>query len=87
MYVELQVPEDNSNLKDCVEEYFNISTLIGKVCEEGCHKFVEAEKRSRLTRIDDTEFLIVILTRAIQTLDGAVFNRNRTVATEDVFLQ
>ena len=48
MYVELQVPEDNSNLKDCVEEYFNISTLIGKVCEEGCHKFVEAEKRSRL---------------------------------------
>ena len=87
MYVELQVPEDNSNLKDCVEEYFNISSLIGKNCEEGCKKFVEAEKRSRLTSITDTEFLIIILTRGMQSFDGTIYNRNRTVATEDVFLR
>ena len=86
MFVELQVPEENSNLNNCVEEYFNISSLVGKNCEEGCKNFVEAEKRTRLTRIVDTEFFIVVLTRGTQTLEGTVFNSNRTVATDDVVL-
>ena len=80
MYVELPVPPDNSSLNDYVEEHLNTSTLVGKFCEDGCQKFVQAEKRSRLTLASETEFLIVILTRAIETLDGFALVGNEIVA-------
>ena len=86
MYVELEVPEDSSKINESIEEYFNCSSLVGKVCD-GSRNFVQAEKRSRVTCIAETEFFIVILTRAMQTLDGYAFNQNRIIATEDVFLR
>ena len=44
MYVEIQVPHDNSNLNDKVEEYLNTSSLVGLYCENFCEKFVQVEK-------------------------------------------
>ena len=65
MYVELEVPEDGSKINESIGEYFNVSSLVGKNCD-GCGNFVEAEKRCRVTSISETEYFIVILTRAIQ---------------------
>ena len=87
MHVELQVPTDNSNLNDCIEDYFNTSSLVGSFCENGCQSFVQAEKRSRVSRAADTEFLIVVLTRAIQTMDGFQLNKNKVNPTMDVFIR
>ena len=87
MYVELQVPPDNSSLSSCVEEYFNSSSLVGKFCENGCQSFVQAEKSSTLTRIADTEFIVLILTRAIETMDGFQLNKNKVTATNDVLIR
>ena len=54
MYVELEVPEDGSKINESIGEYFHVSSLVGKNCD-GCRKFVEAEKRCRLTSISETE--------------------------------
>ena len=68
MYVELEVPKDKSNLNVCVEEYFNTSSLCEIFCEE-CNKLVEKEKRSTLRSTSEAQFIIIILTRAVETFD------------------
>ena len=87
MFVELQVPPDNSNLNEYVEEYLNSSSLVGVYCENNCRQLCQAEKSSKVTRNAETEFLIVILTRAVETLDGYQLNRNRTTVTNDILIR
>ena len=87
MYIEMQVPPDNSNLNDFIEEYLNSSSQVGIFCENGCGSIVHAEKRSTMTSIAETEFFIVILTRAMETLDGFHLNKNKITATNDVFIR
>ena len=87
MYVKLQVPPDNSNLNDNIEEFFNASSLVGVFCENGCQSVIEAEKSSKVTRTAETEFITVILTRAIETLDGFQLNKNKVIPTNDVFIR
>ena len=87
MYVEVPVPEDKSNLNNKIEEHLNTSSLVGIHCENLCEKFVQVEKSSKLTSVSETNFLIVVLTRGIETLDGFQMIKNRTVPTNDVFLR
>ena len=70
MHVEMDVPSNNSNLNDAVEEMFNINSLLGRVCHDGCKSLAQAEVNARIKLVKDTEFFIVILRRAGQTLDG-----------------
>ena len=78
---------NNSSLNDQIEEDFNTSSLVGKFCEDGCQNFVQTEKSSRLTLASETEFLILILTRAMETLDGFKLVKNKIATTNDVFLR
>ena len=87
IYVELQVPPDGSNLNDSIEEFFNASSLVGIFCENGCQQFVQAEKSSNISRTAETDFVIVILTRANETLDGYQLNSNKITATKDVYIR
>ena len=87
MYIELQVPPDNSNLNEYIEDYFNSSLHVGSFCENGCQSLVQAEKRSTMTQNAETEYIIVILTRAVQTLDGFHLNKNQIRATNDIFIR
>ena len=86
-YVELQVPPDGSTLKDYVEDHFNSSTMVGVFCEDGCKKFVQAAKSSRIKDTSDAEFIPVILTRAVETLDGYKLNRNKIISSNDIFIR
>ena len=87
MYVEMPVPPENSSLNDYVEEYLNTSSLVGKFCEDGCQKLVQAEKSSRLTEAGETEFLNIILTRAVETLDGFKLVENKITVINDVIIR
>ena len=49
LFLEIDVPPANSNLSTYVSEYLNISSLIGKKCTNEQNKFVQAEKRVRIT--------------------------------------
>ena len=86
-YLHLQIPPDNANLNEYIEEYFNTSALVGRVCEDGCRKFTQAETRNQLTSAADSKFLIVLLTRAVETEGGYEINRNKIIATNDVFIR
>ena len=86
MYLEIPVPPDNSNLNEYVEEFLNTGELVGLRCENGCQSFVQAERRSTLTASAETEFLVVVLTRAVETLDGFKLVKNTTLPTNDVFI-
>ena len=87
IYIELSVPEDGSSLNDCIEEYLCTSSLEGLNCENGCKKFNLFERKSNVTNTKETEFIIVILTRAVQTLDGYQLNTNRITATNDIYIR
>ena len=92
MYIELSVPEDGSNLNDCVEEYLCQSSLRGYNCENGCKKFNQFERRSMVSKMENTEFIIVLLTRTESTLDEYQreryqLNTNRTIATNNIYIR
>ena len=87
IYVEIPVPPDNSSLNDYVESYFNTRSLEGLNCTGICQKQVQVEKRSQMSNSDETEFFIIILTRAVQTPTGFKLVKNKTIPTNDVFIR
>ena len=87
MYIELDVPEDGSNLNNHVEDYLCTSSLMGFNCENGCKKFNQFERRSTVTKIEQTEYIIILLSRAVETLDGYQINTNKVIATNDIFIR
>ena len=87
MYVEMPVPHDSANLNDALEDFFNNSSLVGRFCDYGCQTLTQAENRSRLSLAGETEFFIVILSRAVETLDGFKLVKNRVTPTNDVFIR
>ena len=87
IYVEMDVPPDNSVLSEFLEDYFGTSTLDARFCPDGCKKLCQAEKRSEIKNVRQTEFFLVILTRAIDSLDGFELIENRTISTNDVYIR
>ena len=86
LFIEIPVPPDNSRLNDFVEEVLNISELHGMYCE-ACQSFAQKEKRSKLALGCESEFIIVILLRGIETLDGFQLVKNCTSPTDNVFVR
>ena len=87
MFLEMDVPPNNSTLSQCVEDYFCTSTLNARLCEDGCKVISQAESRTEIKLVEDTEFCIIILSRAIETLDGYELNQNQTISTNDVYIR
>ena len=87
MYIEPEVPQDDSSLNNFIEDFYNASTFVHTFCEDECQKFVQAEKASKLTDASETEFITVILTRAIETLDGYQLNKNSVNSTSNVLIK
>ena len=84
LHFELPVPPNNSNLKDHVEDFLTKELNVGVYCEEGCDAFRQKIKRTAITNIEETKFITVILTRAIETLDGFQLVKNKIDATDDI---
>ena len=87
MYIELDVPPDNCELTKSIDDSLNTSSLVGMVCEDQCQRLVEKEKSSILTNAEEAEFILVILNRFTQTMDGFALNPNRTISTQDVYIR
>ena len=84
IHVELDVPQENTYLNDTVEEFFNSNDLVGRFCEDGCKTFAQAERRSRITSIEETQYIIVVLSRALETVEGFKLVKNKVIPTRDV---
>ena len=84
MYLEMPVPPNDSDLKDYVEDYLNEGSTLGYFCNEGCKKFSEKTLWTTLTSGIRAKFLIIVLTRGIETLDGYHLVTNKITATNDI---
>ena len=82
LYLELSVPPDGSNLKIYLENFLNEGSTVGVYCQEGCNAFSEKVKRTTLTCSNEAKFLIIILTRGIETLDGYQLVNNQVRSTD-----
>ena len=80
----MPVPPDGAHLKNYIEEYMNEGTKVGCYCPEGCNAFSEKMKRISLTNSDEAKFLIVILTRGIEALDGFQLVNNKINSTDTI---
>ena len=54
---------------------------------EACKKLVQKERASKLTSVGDTEFLVIILKRAVETLDGFRILDSEVIPTNDVLIR
>ena len=86
-YLDIDVPANNSCLSTYVSEYLNTSELVAKNCEDGCKKFVQAEKRSKITHISQTEFITVILRRGVEIVGGYRMIDNEVSPTENLYIR
>ena len=84
IYIELDVPPNNSILKDYVEDYFNTQSNFHSYCDGECKKLSDKITWTSLIRSDEAKFLIVILSRGIQTLDGFTFVKNKIDSTRNI---
>ena len=74
------------NLKDLVEEHFHMSSSVMVFCED-CKKLVQKERASKLTSVGNTQFLAIILKRAVETLDGSRLLDSEVIPTNDVLIR
>ena len=87
IYEEMQVPPDNSILKTHIEEVFNGSTTVESFCHNNCKKTGRGEKRTTLKSVASTRFIIIILSRAINTGQGFQLVKNQCRSTDDILIR
>ena len=87
LYVELEVPPNNSILKEYVEDYFNEKSKSVYRCEDDCQALSEKMRYVSLTNSDEAKYLIVILTRYMDTLDGISLVENKINSTETIVIR
>ena len=83
----MEVPPNDQNLNDYLQQFLNEGSNVEYRCIDGCKKIAGAIKRSTLTLTAEAEFLLVILTRAVDTDDGYQVERSKTIATNDIHIR
>ena len=84
IYLELEVPPDESALSQYVEEALNEGCMVDYHCEDGCQKKFQAEKRTVLKSARATQFLIILLRRSIFSEQGHELVLNKVTSTENI---
>jgi hypothetical protein len=87
LYLEMPVPSNNSNLKASVEDFLNGGSTFENYCDKSCKAIREKIKRTKITTTDEVKFLIVILTRGIETEDGFHLVKNKIKSTDNITLK
>ena len=87
IYLEVEVPRDGSDLKEQVENYLNDGIERVFNCEEGCKKLSQKRMRMTVNNILETEYLIIVLSRGVMTMDGYQFSQNRNNASKNISIR
>ena len=85
-YIELDVPEEHSQLNFPLEYFFNATTLVESSCEF-CKTKVQTEVKNEITSIEDTNFITVYLRRAVATQEGFQLKMKKIISTEEIFIR
>ena len=84
IFIEMPVPPDNSNLKLYVEDYLNGSSKLKLFCDDGCRGESTKIQKKRILDCDEVQFLIVLLSRGQDTMNGYEFSTNKVIVTDDI---
>ena len=87
LYVEIDVPPNESKLNEYVEKNLNGYCEVEYNCEDGCNVRCEAENRSMIKSCKDMNFLIVILRRVVQREAGPVIVKNRVYSCDNICIK
>ena len=60
IHLEMDVPPDGAKLSNSIEEINNGSCFVEYNCQDGCQTRFQAEKRTVIKSIDDSEFLMIL---------------------------
>ena len=85
-YIELDVPADNSNLHSAVQNYLNETSMNSQFCES-CKSNVKKLRTNKITSIEDTPFITIILRRAMDSQGGLMLNKNSVISTNNILLR
>ena len=61
--------------------------LVGMICEDGCQKKVQAQKRMQLASGNDVRFLCILITRGISTPKGFEMVLNQVDSSGELFIR
>ena len=84
IYLEIDVPPNNFNLSEYVEQTLNDGEVVEYHCEDGCKRRYQADKRTVLKSIKETQFIIVMLRRMIISEYGLEIVPNNINSGEDI---
>ena len=84
IYEEMQVPPDQSNMKSFVEQFFNESVTVDSNCQDGCKEAGQGERRTTLKSTRDSEFIIIIFSRAVDSEQGYQILTNEVKSTDPI---
>jgi hypothetical protein len=84
IYEEMQVPPDESSLKFHAEKFFNESSTVETHCHDGCKQTGQGERRSTLKSTEDSQFIILIFSRAVDTELGFQLVTNSVISTDPI---
>ena len=87
IYLEMEVPPDGSGLKAQVENYLNDGLPRLYNCEEECKELRQKIMRMTVTNIQETEYLTIVLSRGVQTMDGYKFSKHRNNVAEAISIR
>ena len=86
MFLELAVPLNGADLRKCVEDTLNEESFINADCHK-CQQEVQKTMRKEIVDCDDAQFIIVILSRGIQSLNGYQFIKKQCTATNPISIR
>ena len=84
IYEEVEVPPNDSTLSEIVENLFNGSSTVHTSCNDGCKVPGEAMKRTTLKSTQDSQFIILIFSRAVDSGQGYQLLSNNFVSTGNI---
>ena len=87
IYLEMDVPPDGSSPSNAVEESLNDSCIVEYHCEDGCQIKFQAEKRTFLKSVEETDYLIVLLRRTMYGNNANMIVANMINSTERIKLR
>ena len=87
LYIELDVPPNNEDLKDYVEEFLNQESGLRGLCEQGCNSYTQKTKKTSINSSEEVKFLTVLLTRGIVKEGSYHLVPNKILSTNDIYLR
>ena len=84
IYEEVAVPPDDTTLSEIVENLFNGSSTVHTSCKDGCKVPGEAMKRTTLKSTQDSQFIILIFSGAVDSGQGYQLLSNNFVSTGNI---